>query len=174
MSKCAPQISGFLPNWKPDVCHSSMQSKPASANSSKRPTLNTTHSQPALTLQPYGGLTDQANSDSDDHVQSDESYEVPPPLRYNPPYSSSPMIQISQHSNAHGQPDQDKEMMGQDNEARGNGYKHGDGEEDGGSDMGARRPSSKAAPPRSLVHKAGIETHAPGQGAAQGALTIPA
>ena len=32
----------------------------------------------------------------------------------------------------------------------------------------------KAAPPRSLAHKAGIKTHAPGQGAAQGALTIPA
>ena len=30
------------------------------------------------------------------------------------------------------------------------------------------------APPRSLAHKAGIKTHAPGQGAAQGALTIPA
>ncbi|KIM58637.1 hypothetical protein SCLCIDRAFT_27906 [Scleroderma citrinum Foug A] len=64
-------------------------------------------------------------------------------------------------------------MMGQDNEARGNGYKHGDGEEDGGSNMGARRPSSKAAPPHSLVHKAGIETHALGQGAAQGAPTMP-
>ena len=32
----------------------------------------------------------------------------------------------------------------------------------------------KAAPPHSLAHKVGVETHAPGQGAAQGALTIPA
>ena len=32
----------------------------------------------------------------------------------------------------------------------------------------------KAAPPHSLAHKAGIETHAPGQGAAQDVLTIPA
>ena len=31
----------------------------------------------------------------------------------------------------------------------------------------------KAAPPCSLAHKAGVETHALGQGAAQGALTIP-
>ena len=50
-----------------------------------------------------------------------------------------------EHSNTHGQPDQDKEMTGQDDEARGNGYKHGDGEEDGGSNMGARRPSSKVS-----------------------------
>ena len=35
--------------------------------------------------------------------------------------------------------------MGQDDEARGNGYKHGDGEEDGGSNMGARRLSSKVS-----------------------------
>ena len=32
----------------------------------------------------------------------------------------------------------------------------------------------KVAPPCSLVHKAGIKTHAPGQGAAQGVLTMPA
>ena len=32
----------------------------------------------------------------------------------------------------------------------------------------------KVAPPCSLAHKAGVETHAPGQGAAQGVLTMPA
>ena len=51
----------------------------------------------------------------------------------------------SEHSNTHGWPDRDEETTGQDDEARGNGYKHGDGEEDGGSDMGARRPSSKVS-----------------------------
>ena len=53
------------------------------------------------------------------------------------------MVEV--RANAHGQPNRDEEMTGQDNGARGNGYKHGDGEEDGGSNMGARRSSSKVS-----------------------------
>ncbi|KIM61419.1 hypothetical protein SCLCIDRAFT_25907 [Scleroderma citrinum Foug A] len=134
-SKHTQQISGFLPNWKPDRC-GSMQSKPPSTsntNPSKHPTLTTTHTQPTLTYQPYGGLTDQVNSNVDNlNVQLDEDYEPPSPAG---------------------------RVMLECNSARGNEHKHGDDKEDDGSEMAASRPPSKVVP-RSLVHKVNIETNA--------------